>query len=87
MCGARRVRRRARFLSSGVRHFYLAWECEQQDYSVFSLYLIDAWLPSQNGLFRDAPHRGLRIDNRPLTLARCQIGPLQCCWHFTSPIR
>ena len=30
---------------------------EQQDYSVFALYLIEAWLPSQNGLFRDAPHR------------------------------
>jgi hypothetical protein len=42
----------------GVCHFYrLAWEGEQQDYFVFALYLIDAWLPSQNGLFFDAPHR------------------------------
>jgi hypothetical protein len=41
----------ARFLSSGVHHFY------RLDYFVFALYLIDAWLPSQNGLFWDAPHR------------------------------
>ena len=33
-----------------VHHLYrLAWEAEQQDYSVLALYLIDAWLPSQNG--------------------------------------
>ena len=45
-----------------VHHFYrLAWEAEQQDYSVFALYLIDAWLPSQNGLFREAPHRQIVI--------------------------